>query len=50
MRDLCCLQMPRKKKSVRVVSSPIKPIKAPSRPAKLRNWKDEAMTGAIQAV
>ena len=50
MRDLCCLQMPRKKKSVRVVSSPIKPIKAPNRPAKLRNWKDEAMTGAIKAV
>ena len=50
MRDLCCLQMPRKKKSVRVVSSPIKPIKAPNRPAKLRNWKDEAMTGAIEAV
>ena len=39
--------MPRKKKSVRVVSSP---RKASNRPAKLRNWRDEAMTGAIEAV
>jgi hypothetical protein len=39
--------MPRKKKSVCVVSSP---KKASNRPAKLRNWRDEAMTGAIEAV
>ena len=39
--------MPRKKKGVRVVSSP---RKASKRPAKLRNWRDEAMTGAIEAV
>jgi hypothetical protein len=39
--------MPRKKKSVCVVSSP---KKASNRPAKLGNWRDEAMTGAIEAV
>ena len=40
--------MPRKKKSVHVVSSP---IKASNRPSKLiRNWRNEAMTGAIEAV
>ena len=41
--------MPRRKKSVRVLSSPKKPAKVPNRPAKLRNWKDEAMLGAIEA-
>ena len=39
--------MPRKKMSVRIVYSP---KKASNRPAKLRNWRDEAMTGAIEAV
>ena len=39
--------MPRRKRSVRVVSSL---RKASNRPAKLRNWRDEAMTGAIEAV
>ena len=39
--------MPRKKKSVCVVYSP---KKASNRPTKLRNWRDEAMTGVIEAV
>ena len=39
--------MPLKKKTVRIVSSP---KKRPNRPTKLRNWRDEAMTEAIEAV
>ena len=39
--------MPCKRKSVRVVCSP---KKRPNHPAKLRNWRDEVMTGAIEAV
>ena len=39
--------MPLKKKTVRIVSSP---KKRPNRPTKLRNWTNEAMTGAIEAI
>ena len=39
--------MPLKKKTVRVVSSP---KKRPNRLTKLRNWRDEGMTGAIEAI
>ena len=39
--------MPRKKKSVCVLASP---RKASNRRAKLKNWRDEAMTAAIEAV
>ena len=42
--------MPRRKKSVRVVSSPLKPAKGPNRPHVFRRWKNEAMLGAIEAV
>jgi len=50
MTDFWChFQIPCKRKSGHVLFSQKKPEKVPKRTAKLRNWRDEAMLGVIEA-